>query len=403
MSFEIPLTKPFINEEVKQKVCEVLESGMLTEGTVTQDLEKQFEKYLGCSHAIAVTSCTTGLEVALRALGIGAGDEVIIPDYTYPATAHVVDIVGAKTILVDIDPTTLNIDYTALEKAITLKTKAVIPVSLFGNPLNYDRLNEIRLAAKKKFDQIPSNPTFPNQPAFYIIEDAACALGSDFNRRKVGGPQNETLPDIAVFSLHPRKFITTGEGGILTTENLEWAKWIRSYTHFGTDNSESRLTTEFIRTGTNYKLSNILAAVGSVQMQQIDKLLSHRRKQVEHYRILISALKLGKIILPQTTQGGTHSYQSFCVLIENRNQVMQKMRSEKIEVQIGTYSLHKHRAFIENTNCHFHNSIHQGLNKGFPNFPGSEYAFDHCLTLPLFHSLTEGEQERVIRSLQKFI
>jgi len=142
---KIPLIKPYITQELKDKVCEVLESGYLTEGPVTEEFENAIRKYIGCKHAIAVTSCTTGLEIALRAINIGPGDEVIVPDYTYPATADVVSIVGATAVIVDVSPQTMLIDYDALEAAITPKTKAVIPVSIFGNPLDWDRLNNIKV------------------------------------------------------------------------------------------------------------------------------------------------------------------------------------------------------------------------------------------------------------------
>src|SRR5438552_8759005 len=136
----IPLIRPFINQQVKDKVLEVLESGFLTEGPVTRALEQAFRDYVGCRHALAVTSCTTGLEMALRALKIGPGDEVIVPDFTYPATADVVAIVGATAVLVDVDPHTFVIDYDAAERAVTPRTRAMIPVSEFGNPLDHERL-----------------------------------------------------------------------------------------------------------------------------------------------------------------------------------------------------------------------------------------------------------------------
>ena len=152
---KIPLIKPYITEEVKAKVCEVLDSGYLTEGPVTKEFEETIKNCIGCRYVLALCNCTVGLETALRATGIGPGDEVIVPDYTYPATADVVRIVGAKIVIVDVDPETMLIDYDAVEQAITPHTKAVIPVSLFGNPLDYDRLNRI----KEKYD-------------IYIIEDA---------------------------------------------------------------------------------------------------------------------------------------------------------------------------------------------------------------------------------------
>jgi dTDP-4-amino-4,6-dideoxygalactose transaminase len=365
---KIPLIKPYITEEIKAKVCEVLDSGYLTEGSVTKEFEDNFRKYIGCKYAIAVTSCTTGLEMALRCLGIGPGDEVIVPNYTYPATASVVAILGAKPVLVDVSNDTMLIDYNVIEDAISPLTKAIMPVSIFGNPLDYNSLNRI----KEKFN-------------LFIIEDAACSIGAEYKDARVG-----TLADISVFSLHPRKFITTGEGGIITTNNNDWAAWMDSYKHFGIGTSNSREGTVFERIGTNYKLSNILAAVGLCQMQKINELLDRRIQLSENY---ISLLKSDpRIAIPLTTAEGKHSRQSFCVYIENRDVVMRRMRDNGIEVQIGTYALHMHPAYSNETVC-----------TTLSNMPGSKYAFQHCLTLPLYHELTNSDQEYVVQQLCRLL
>ena len=359
-----PLCKPFINDDITSKVLSVLKGGILTEGRVTREFEEACREYLECAHCIAVSSCTVGLETALRCLEIGPGDEVIVPDYTYPATASVVEIVGAKIILVDVDPESMLIDYDAIEGAITQRTKAVIPVSLFGNPLNYERLSEI----KEKYN-------------IYIVEDAACSMGAEFKDIKVGN-----FADISVFSFHPRKFITTGEGGLITTNNKEWSGWMSSFKHFGMEMNSSRLTTSFDRIGTNYKLSNILAAVGLGQMTHIEALLSKRRVLAQNYLRLLNDHP--EVRIPEVTRGGFHSYQSFCVHIENRNEVMSAMRDMGIEVQIGTYSLHMHRAFKENSNCRI-----------IGDMSGSRYAFEHGLSFPLYHELRIEDQQYIIQKL----
>ncbi len=360
----IPLIKPFINDAIKAKILEILDSGYLTEGPVTHALEDMFCTYVGTSHAFAFTSCTTGLETSLRALGVKTGDEIIIPDYTYPATASVVNIVGANAVIVDINPHTMLIDYDEIEKAITSKTKAIMPVSLFGNPLDYDRLNSIK-----------------HRYGIYIIEDAACSIGTSFREVKAG-----RLADISVFSMHPRKFITTGEGGMLTIENQEWAEWIQSYKHFGLASQESGGSVLFDQIGTNYKLSDLLSAVGLEQMRLVDELLDKRICLANNYRELIR--DIDQIELPLITHHGVHAYQSFCVFVENRNQVMLDMRNKGIEVQIGTYSLHKQPAYSDNDYCHFAGEM-----------KGSMYAYDHALTLPLFHELTFDDQDYIIQEL----
>ncbi|MBW1612530.1 MAG: DegT/DnrJ/EryC1/StrS family aminotransferase [Deltaproteobacteria bacterium] len=364
----IPLIKPFITDDIKAAVIEVLESGYLTEGPVTHELEENIKNYIGCKHVIAFSSCTTGLETALRCLGIGPGDEVIVPDYTYPATATVAPLIGAKSIIVDIDRDSMLIDYDAIEKAITPDTKAIIPVSLFGNPLDYSRL----MAIKEKY-------------GLFIIEDAACSIGAEYRDEKVGN-----IPDMGVFSLHPRKFITTGEGGILTTNNNEWAVWISSFKHFGMGRSVSREGTEFNIVGTNYKLSNVLAAIGKGQMDVIDELLQRRRELAKRYTELLE--NIPEVVIPATTHEGVHSYQSFTVFIENRDRVMKKMRDRGIEVQIGTYSLHMHKAFQDS-----------GLVKLSGEYANSRWVYDHCLALPLYHELGYREQEEVVGMLKDLL
>jgi len=364
----IPLIKPYIDDEIKVMVNEVLDSGFLTEGEVTYELEALVKKYTGCEYAISFSSCTTGLETALRCIGIKPGDEIIVPDYTYPATAFVVALIGATAVIVDVDRDTMLIDYNEIEKAITPRTKAIIPVSLFGNPLEYNRLQYIK-----------------NKYKVFIIEDAACSIGAQWNDIVVG-----KHTDISVFSFHPRKFITTGEGGMLTTDNKEWATWINSFKHFGIGKSESRESTDFEIVGTNYKLSNVLAAIGLGQMKKIYILLQRRRELAANYYRLIGDSQ--KILIPHITTRGIHSYQSFTIFVEERDKIMKGMREKGIEVQIGTYSLHMHKAFQKNP-----------LIRLSPSYKNSRWIYDHCLTLPLYHDLSFEQQETIIMELKKFV
>nr|WP_287411747.1 DegT/DnrJ/EryC1/StrS family aminotransferase [Pseudodesulfovibrio sp.] len=366
--FRIPLIKPFVPDELKEKVFGVLESGYLTEGPVTREFEKGIAEKVGAKHCLAVTSCTTGLELALRAIGVGPGDEVIVPDYTYPATASVVNIVGATCVIVDVDPQTMLIDYDALESAITPLTKAVIPVSLFGNPLDWDRLNVLK-----------------KEHGLFMVEDAACALGSSF-----GGIRTGTLADISVFSHHPRKFITTGEGGTVTTDNDDWAEWMESYKHFGMQGNSSRLGCEFVQAGTNYKLSDVLSGIGVAQLGHMDELLTERQALATFYSENFAGCEV--VQLPRITQSGEHSWQTMCVFVKDRNRVMETMRSRGIEVQIGTYSLSMHRAFNQNPDCRIMGDM-----------AGSLYAFNHALALPLYHGMTEAEQVEVIDMLKDVV
>ena len=360
----VPLIRPYLTDEVRAKVLEVLDSGHWTEGPVTRELETAFREFTGCRHALAVTSCTTGLEMALRCLEIGPGDEVIVPDYTYPATASAVAIVGARAVLVDCDPATMNIDYDAAERAIGPRTRAIIPVSLFGNPVDYARLNALKARHHLR-----------------IVEDAACAIGAEYDGRRVG-----TQADITVFSLHPRKFITTGEGGVVTTQNDEWATWMESYKHFGMGRATEREAIVFERIGTNYKMSNLNAAIGVVQMRHVDELLATRRALSARYTEMLSNSR--GVSIPSTTPGGVHSYQSFCIQVPERDRILKTLRANGIEVQIGSYALHRHPAYQPGSHIDWRGP-----------FTGSDAAYDSCLALPLFHELTEAQQAEVTSAL----
>ncbi len=365
---KIPLIKPYITNSIKKKVCDVLDSGYMTEGPVTKEFENKLRHYIGCKYLHSVTSATTGLEVALRALKIGPGDEVIVPDYTYPATASVISIVGAKAVIVDVSKEDMLINFDVLENAINKKTKAIIPVSLFGAPLDYEKLNKI----KEKYN-------------LYIIEDAACSIGAVYKGKKIGNQA-----DITVFSLHPRKFITTGEGGVITTNNKKWGDWINSYKHFGMDmTGANREGIHFNIIGTNYKLTNIQAAVGLGQLENIDELLKRRISLANNYKRLIK--KIDNIKLPivlNPKPNCQHSFQTYVIYIEDRDRVMSEMRSKGIEVQIGSYSLHMHNAFNNNPSV-----------KIIDNPINSKWCFERALALPLYHELTYEIQKKIISEL----
>lgn len=363
--YSIPLIRPVITQSVKDRVNAVLDSRYLSEGPVTRAFETAVATHLGGGHVHAVTSATTGLELALRTLGVGPGDEVIVPDFTYPATADAVAIVGATAVLVDIDPATMIMDMAALERAITPRTRVVMPVSAFGNPVDYRRLNVLKRAH-----------------GFKVIEDAAPALGAALDGVKVG-----RLADISVFSLHPRKMITTGEGGLVVTDNAEWADWMNSYKHFGMGVRDGQLQPFFQRIGTNYKLSDILAAVGLAQMEMFDDILGRRRQLSTRYEDLLAGTD--GVTLARTTEGGEHARQSFTIFVDERDRILRHLRAMGIEVQIGTYALHREQAFQPGDNIRITKPL-----------TGSQYAYDHCLVLPLYHDMTRDEQDAVVRELK---
>jgi len=361
----IPLIRPYLPEKTKNLVCEVLDSGFIVEGQMTAKLEKMTADYLGVSHSIAVDSCTAALEIGLRCLGIGPGDEVVTSDYTFPATIQSILLTGATAVVVDVDPRSMLIDMDCLEAAITPFTKAVMPVATFGNPLDYDRLN-----------------AYKSQYGFYIVEDAACAYGAEYRGKRIG-----VQADITAFSLHPRKFITTARGGLITTENDKWARWMRSYKCFGKGAQVTREDTCFDQMGANAMLPDVLSAIGVAQMEVVDIMLDRRLELARRYERLLSGVD--GVTFPETTDRGMHSMQSFCVFVEKRNRVMSTMREQGIEVQIGTYSMHMHSAFRANSKVRFASDMEH-----------SRWAFDHCLTLPLYHEMTEAEQDEVVAAVK---
>ena len=362
----IPLIRPYLPAETKELVCQVLDSGYLVEGSMNARLEAMATSFLSAAHTVTVDSCTTGLEIALRCLSIGPGDEVITSDYTFPATIQAIIRTGAAAVVVDAEPRSMLMDLKQTEAAITPATRAIMPVATFGNPLDYDRIGELK-----------------HRHGFSVVEDAACAFGAEYQGRRVG-----VQADITCFSLHPRKFVTTARGGLNTTENEDWARWMRSYKCFGKATLATRADTVFAQPGANAMLPDVLAAIGVAQMNVVDEMLARRLELAARYRALLTDVP--GISFPETPTGGVHSQQSFCVFVDDRDRVMQALRDQSIETQIGTYAMHMHQAFQDNPQVRFTS-----------NMTGSRWAFDHCLTLPLYHEMTEVEQNEVVGRLEE--
>lgn len=366
MRKKIKLIEPVVGEEEIRNVSKVLCSGWLTEGQQTKEFEERVKNYVDVKYAIATTSCTTAFELALRVLDIGPGDEVIVPDFTHPATADMVRWIGAKPVLVDVNLFSYNVDPDEIEKAITKKTRCITPVSWGGNPVNMKPLNEL----KEKYD-------------LFIVEDAACSLGAECNGKKTG-----TMADITCFSFHPRKTITTGEGGMAVTDNSVYAERLESLKNFGmqTKNGE----TKFVRCGTNYKLSDILGAVGVEQMKKIDPIINRRIELANYYNKLLS--EVDSIRVPEKRENTKHVYQSYAAYIEKegvRDKIIQDLRKKNIETQIGTYALHLQPSFERA--------------KKIGKLERAERLYKNLLTLPMCHSMTENDQKYVISELEKLL
>jgi len=359
----IRLAKPMVGDEELHAIKKVLDSGFLTEGPVTAEFERRVASYVGCKYAIATTSCSTALELALRTLGIKTGDEIIAPDFTYPITASVAYLVGAEPVLVDVYPDTYCMNMQEVEEAISERTKAVIPVSLFGHPINLEPLMKLQ----KKY-------------GFAIIEDAACSFGASYKGKMTG-----SIADVTCFSFHPRKIITTGEGGMLTTNNDEIKAKAISLKKFGIIITPDGKTV-FMYPGTNYKMSDILAAIGIIQLSKIELMIEDRIKKAHIYNELLADKHYVKV--PTVLKGARHIYQTYCIVLKIkgiRDKVIEKMRKMGIETQIGTYCLHIHPLFAHA--------------KKIGSCEISEYLYNNSIALPLHYALTYEDQKRVVDCL----
>lgn len=354
------LTRPQTDEAEIDEIREVLASGTLTQGPKVAELETMIAELVGTPHAFATTSATTALHLSLVALGIGPGDEVLVPDFTFPATANVVVQQGATPVLVDIELERFGIDPEDLERRLTGRTRAVMPVHAFGLAAGMDPV----LAAAERH-------------GLAVVEDAACALGATYRGHPVG-----SMGIAGCFSFHPRKSITTGEGGMITTGDATLAERIRLLRSHGGVRERNRFT--FEAAGFNYRMSDILAAVGVAQMRKLPAFLGARRRVAGWYEAALAGR--GDLRLPVTPDDSTHTFQSFVVLLEpsiDRDAVIDRLRSEGIETTLGTYALHA-QPFFGRT---------YGTKPG--DRPASHRAFRSTLALPLHGGMTREQVELV--------
>lgn len=345
---------PDVGAEEAAAVAEVLESGYLTMGAKVAEFEGEIARACEVEHAVAVSSGTAALHLAVLALGIGPGDEVIVPAYTFPATANVVALAGARPVLVDVDPETMNAEPGRVADAVTARTRAVLGVHLFGRPLDWEALESV----------VPEG--------VHLLEDAAGALGARFRGRPCGG-----LGTMGCLSFHPRKIVTTGEGGAVTTGSAELANAIRQLRHHGwTPRGDMPAP------GFNYRLPDILCAVGIPQVRRLDELLAARRSVAEGY-----TRRLRDVVrTPSAAEGDTHGWQAYVVQLERRDEALAALRAAGIEAQIGTYALHRLGAYRD-----------QGP------FPGADRCFERALALPFHTRLTGLDLDRVAEVLTAFV
>jgi dTDP-4-amino-4,6-dideoxygalactose transaminase len=361
---KIKLIEPVVGEEEIRSVGQVLRSGWLTEGQQTRKFEEAVREFVDVKYAISTTSCTTALELALRVLDVGPGDEVIVPDFTHPATGNIVRWIGADPVLVDVDSLSYNINPNEVKKAITKKTRCMVCVSWGGNPLNIRPFNEL----KKQYD-------------LSIVEDAACSLGAEYDGKKTG-----TMADMTCFSFHPRKLITTGEGGMVMTDSSVYAEKLASLKNFGIDTRSEQI--RFVRDGTNYKLSDILGTIGIEQMKKIEAIISRRIELARYYDDLLA--ESDSIRPPEKDEKAKHVYQTYAVYVEKegaRNKIIEDLQKKNIETQIGTYALHLQPSYSEV--------------RKVGKLDSAEKLYRNLLALPMCDSMTKKDQERVVSEVAK--
>ena len=379
MKRSIQISLPSTGEDEWQACREPLMSGWLTQGPKVAAFEKSFAERHRVKHALATTNCTTGLHLILAAMGIGPGDEVIVPAFTWVATANVVLHCGATPVFADVDRATNNIDPVDIARKVTSKTRAVIVVHLFGLCADMDAIRAV----------LPSHVK--------IIEDAACAAGASYKGIHAGG-----LGDAAAFSFHPRKSITTGEGGMVTTSNDELAETANMLRNHGASISEEQrhngprpyLLAEFNLLGYNYRMTDLQGAVGLVQLRKLDSLIQERQKWANYYREQLSDVKWLKT--PVLPADGQHAWQAFVTYVDPatapmpRNEIMERLQAAGVATRPGTHAVHMLGYYKERFN----------LNPD--DLPGARDCDTNTMAIPLHNKMNEEDYAYVVKHLRSF-